>query len=76
MIVEVHFTGDEETEKFLLGSRELLALDDSVDIEVYSPQSPLGAAINGKRAGDTASYVTPNGRAVEVEIIGARPYTA
>jgi len=76
MIVEVRFTGDEETEKFLLGSRELLALDDSVDIEVYSPQSPLGAAINGKRAGDTASYVTPNGRAVEVEIIGARPYTA
>ena len=76
MIVEVHFTGDEETEKFLLGSRELLALDDSVDIEVYSPQSPLGAAINGKKAGDTASYVTPNGRAVEVEIIGAHPYTA
>jgi transcription elongation factor GreA len=76
MIVEVRFTGDEETEKFLLGSRELLALDDSVDIEVYSPQSPLGAAINGKRAGDTASYVTPNGRAVEVEIIGAHPYTA
>jgi transcription elongation factor GreA len=51
-------------------------LDDSVDIEVYSPQSPLGAAINGKKAGDTASYVTPNGRAVEVEIIGAHPYTA
>ena len=76
MIVEVRFTGEEETEKFLLGSRELLALDDSVDIEVYSPQSPLGAAINGKKSGDTASYVTPNGRAVEVEIIGAHPYTA
>ena len=75
MIVEVRFTGDEETEKFLLGSRELLALDESVEIEVYSPQSPLGAAINGKNAGDTASYVTPNGRAVEVEIIGAHPYT-
>jgi transcription elongation factor GreA len=74
MIVEVRFAGDESTERFLLGSRELLALDESVDIEVYSPQSPLGAAINGKRTGDTASYVTPNGNAVEVEIIDAHPY--
>jgi transcription elongation factor GreA len=75
MIVEVRFAGDPETEKFLLGSRELLALDESVEIEVYSPQSPLGAAINGKKAGETASYVTPNGRAVEVEIVAAHPYT-
>ncbi|MGH8776353.1 MAG: transcription elongation factor GreA [Jiangellaceae bacterium] len=74
MIVEVRFDGDDATERFLLGSRELLTLDESVDIEVYSPQSPLGAAINGKKAGETASYETPNGTAVEVEIIGARPY--
>ncbi|MGH8825087.1 MAG: transcription elongation factor GreA [Jiangellaceae bacterium] len=75
MIVEIRFAGDEETERFLLGSRELLALDESVEIEVYSPQSPLGAAINGKKAGDTASYHTPNGQAVQVEIVGAHPYT-
>jgi len=75
MIVEVRFSGDDETETFLLGSRELLALDESVEIEVYSPQSPLGAAIHGKRAGETASYETPNGHAVEVEIVSAHPYT-
>jgi transcription elongation factor GreA len=74
MIVEVRFAGDDDTERFLLGSRELLSLDDSVEIEVYSPQSPLGAAINGKCAGDSASYVTPNGSAVDVEIIDAHPY--
>jgi transcription elongation factor GreA len=34
----------------------------------------LGAAINGKCAGDSASYVTPNGSAVDVEIIDAHPY--
>ena len=47
---------------------------ESVDIEVYSPQSPLGAAIHGKRAGDKVSYDTPNGRTVAVEIIGTHPY--
>jgi transcription elongation factor GreA len=62
-------------ETFLLGSRELLALDESVEIEVYSPQSPLGAAINGKKTGDTVSYQTPNGRAVEVQILDAHPYS-
>jgi transcription elongation factor GreA len=76
MIVEVRFDGDDEdeTETFLLGSRELVALDESVDIEVYSPQSPLGEAISGKRPGDSATYETPNGTAVGVKIIDAKPY--
>ncbi len=74
MIVDVRFDGEDEVETFLLGSRELLALDESVEIEVYSPQSPLGAAINGKKTGDTVSYQTPNGRAVEVQILDAHPY--
>jgi transcription elongation factor GreA len=75
MIVEIRFDGDDETETFLLGSRELLALDASVDIEVYSPQSPLGAAIAGKRPGDAVSYETPNGASVGVEVVAAKPYT-
>lgn len=77
MIVEIRFDGDgaDETETFLLGSRELLALDDSVDIEVYSPQSPLGQAITGQRAGESVTYETPAGAAIGVEIVGAKPYT-
>lgn len=76
MTVEIRFAGDDETETFLLGSRELLALDETVDIEVYSPQSPLGEAINGKRVGDTVSYETPTGVTVKVEIVSTKPYSA
>ena len=47
MIVEIRFAGDDDLERFLLGSRELVALDETLDIEVYSPASPLGAAIDG-----------------------------
>lgn len=72
--VTIRFVGDDDTETFLLGSRELLALDTSVDIEVYSPQSPLGAAINGKQAGDKATYAAPNGRDVSVEIVEVEPF--
>ena len=73
-IVTIRFVGDDGTETFLLGSRELLALDDSVDFDVYSPQSPLGAAILGKRPGDKATYSAPNGSDVTVEILDAKPY--
>ena len=73
-IVTIRFVGDDGTETFLLGSRELLALDDSVDYDVYSPQSPLGGAILGKRPGDKATYSAPNGSDVTVEILDAKAY--
>ena len=75
MKVSIRFAGDDEVETFLLGSRELLALDSSVDIDVYSPQSPLGAAILGKKLGDSATYAAPNGKDVTVEIVDAKPFT-
>ena len=53
MLVTARLAGDEV--QFLLGSREVAG----DGIEVYSEKSPLGAAILGKRAGDTATYVTP-----------------
>ena len=74
-VVTVRFVGDDETETFLLGSRELLSLDDSVGYVVYSPQSPLGTAVMGKRAGDKATYSAPNGRELTVEIIDAKAYS-
>jgi transcription elongation factor GreA len=75
MKVSVKFAGDDEVETFLLGSRELLVLDSSVDIDVYSPQSPLGAAILGKKKGDKATYEAPNGKDVTVEVVAAKPFT-
>lgn len=74
MKVTIRFAGDSDTETFLLGSRELLSMDSSVDLDVYSPTSPLGAAILGKSAGDSASYDAPNGRTITVEIVEATPF--
>ena len=73
--VTIAFDGDEsDTDTFVLGSRELLGLDDSVDTNVYSPQSPLGAAILGKTRGDAVSYVAPNGRTIHVTIVAVQPF--
>lgn len=72
MVVTVELFGDEET--FLLGSREIADGSDSID--VYSEQSPLGGAINGKKVGETATYDAPNGKTIEVKIVSAKPYQA
>ncbi|MCW2788318.1 MAG: transcription elongation factor GreA [Aeromicrobium sp.] len=74
MIVTIRFEGDDDTEQFLLGSRELLSMDSSVEIDVYSPTSPLGSALMGKSPGDTVSYETPNGKSITVEVVAAKPY--
>jgi transcription elongation factor GreA len=74
MKVTVRFEGDNDTETFLLGSRELLTLDSAVDLDVYSPTSPLGEAISGKSVGDSASYQTPTGATITVEIVDAVPF--
>ena len=74
MKVTIRFEGDTDTETFLLGSRELLTLDSAVDLDVYSPTSPLGAAIDGKNVGDKASYQTPTGATITVEIVDAVPF--
>ena len=68
MVVTVDLLGDDLT--FLLGSREIA----ESDLEVYSEKSPLGAAINGKKVGDKASYEAPNGKSIEVSIKRAKPY--
>ncbi|GAA3576989.1 transcription elongation factor GreA [Microlunatus spumicola] len=73
--VTIAFDGDEsDTDTFLLGSREVLGADD-LDTNVYSPQSPLGAAILGKSKGDKASYEAPNGRTINVTVVKVEPYT-
>ncbi|RLP09558.1 transcription elongation factor GreA [Propionibacterium australiense] len=68
--VTIAYDGDpDDTDVFLLGSREMLGLDDSLDTQVYSPQSPLGAAVLDHAAGDEVSYETPNGKTVNVMIV-------
>lgn len=72
MTVTIQFEGDDEEVTFLLASRE----ESGAPIDVYSPKSPLGNAINGKKVGEKASYNLPNGRTLTVEILDAVPYGA
>ena len=70
-VITVKFAGDDETEKFLLGSREIAG---TTDLTVYSPESALGAAIMGAAPGATVTYQAPNGRDMTVEVVGVEPF--
>ncbi|MFB7715425.1 transcription elongation factor GreA [Streptomyces sp. NPDC056105] len=71
MVITIAFDGDEDdTMTFLLASREYA----SADIETYSPQSPLGSGVNGKKIGEDAQYELPNGKLASVKILAAKPY--
>jgi transcription elongation factor GreA len=70
MTVTVQFERDDEEVTFLLASRE----ESGAPIDVYSPRSPLGSAINGKKVGEKATFTLPNGRSTTVEILNAVPY--
>ncbi len=72
MVVTVAYDGDpDDTMVFLLASREV-AGDGGLDI--YSPQSPLGRAIDGKKIGEDATYELPNGKKATVRITQVTPH--
>ena len=71
-VVTVRFPAFDDTETFLLGSREEAA---TATVDVYSPTSPLGAAVLGREIGETVEYTTPNGKTLSVEIISSETYT-
>ena len=73
MVVTARIGGGDE-EKFLLGARENLSEGDTLD--VYSPESAMGAAINGKSKGEKVTYTAPNGKDLTVKIVDAEPYKA
>lgn len=70
MVLTVRFDGSEDTETFLLGVRGA----EYGDMEVYSVQSPLGAAIVGARPGEQRSYQVPSGELIPVTLISAVPF--
>ena len=75
-VVTVTFVGgalDGETERFLLGSREQAG---DHDIEVFSPQSPLGGAVLGQSIGSDVSYSLPNGKQLTARIKDSTPFVA
>ena len=68
-VITAVIAGDEST--FLIGSREIAG--DS-ELDVYSEQSPLGAAILGLKVGEKTSYTAPNGREIAVEVTGVETW--
>ncbi|MDR0415750.1 MAG: transcription elongation factor GreA [Propionibacteriaceae bacterium] len=77
MTVTVAFFGDpDDTDTFVLGSREMLGLGAGPGLAVYSPQSPLGAAILGQPAGAKVAYTAPSGKSIDVTVVSFEPYTA
>lgn len=75
MTVTICYDGDEDdTDTFLLGSRELMGVTDT-EVEVFSPQSPLGAAVVGATKGQTVSYEAPTGKTIEVTVLDFEVYT-
>jgi transcription elongation factor GreA len=63
-IVEVRFAGDDDTERYLVGSIE----ERHEEYEVVSPGSPLGSALLGAAPGETRSYDV-KGNVLEVEVV-------
>ncbi len=72
MKVTAHLVDYDEEETFLLGAREMMSAGE--DLTVYSPQSPLGSAIIGAKAGDTVTYEV-NGKEQTVKVLGMEIYT-
>ena len=73
MVLKLRYDGDDVTETVLLGSREE---GSHGDLEVISPNSPLGAALLGAHVGDTREYALPDGGSMKVSLVSAEPYRA
>lgn len=72
-VIHVYYDDDEDDkETFLIGTRGLES--SNPDLETYSTDAPLGAAIVGAKVGESREYQTPNGDTVKVTIVSAEPY--
>jgi len=68
VVVALRYMGDDEVERYLIGSIE----ERREGISVISPNSPLGQAVIGRRQGDRVSYEAPSGvQEVEIVEVGA-----
>ncbi|TQM78369.1 GreA/GreB family elongation factor [Saccharothrix saharensis] len=70
MVLTVRYDDTGDTETFLLGTRAA----EHGDIEVYSPDSPLGTALTGARPGEQRAYRVPAGGTLRVTLLEAVPY--
>ena len=66
--------------EFFLGSHEIFEgtkfeeqIEDG-DLDVYSPDSPIGKVVTGQKVGAKVSYTAPNGKEISVEITAVRNF--
>jgi len=63
-VVALRYEGDDEVERYLIGSIE----ERRDDLSVISPGSPLGQALLGRKPGELVEYQAPTGT-LRVEIV-------
>jgi transcription elongation factor GreA len=63
-IVTIRYEGDDDTERYLIGSIE----ERRDDLSVISPGSPLGQSLLGRHMGDVVEYQAPGGM-LKVEVV-------
>nr|WP_090342567.1 GreA/GreB family elongation factor [Mycolicibacterium malmesburyense]CRL73018.1 transcription elongation factor [Mycolicibacterium malmesburyense] len=70
MVITVRYDDTGEIETFLFGVRSA----EHGDMEVYSTESPLGAAILGAKPGEQRTFKLPSGGDLSVTMLTAVPY--
>jgi len=66
-VVSLRYEGDDDVERYLVGSIE----ERRPGVSVISPNSPLGQALVGRKPGETVQYEAPGGKlSVEIVSIG------
>ncbi len=63
-IVGIKYEGDDDVERYLIGSIE----EKRDDLDVMSPGSPIGQALIGAKVGDSVSFEAPTGATLSVEV--------
>jgi transcription elongation factor GreA len=64
VVVAIRYEGDDDPERYLIGSIE----ERRDDVEVVSPGSPLGQALLGRSVGDAVDFEAPGGT-LKVEVV-------
>lgn len=63
-VVSLRYEGDDDVERYLVGSIE----EEQPGVSVVSPESPLGQALLGRKPGEVVQYEAPGG-VLKVEIV-------
>jgi transcription elongation factor GreA len=64
-VVGIRYQGDDDVEKYLIGSIE----ERHDDLDVISPSSPLGVALIGSAPGDDVTFTAPSGADLTVTVV-------